>query len=110
MKGGTAFFDPLTATASQLQDLLTAGKFTSTDLVEIYTNRIHQYDGYLKAILAVAPTAAKEARKLDEERSQGKFRGPLHGIPFIIKVSPLSVHTSAKTDRDNRIISLPVHC
>ncbi len=79
-------FEPLTATAYQLQDLLNAGTLKSTDLVEVYTNRIQQYDNYLKAVLAIAPTAIREAQKLDEERSKGKIRGPLHGIPFLIKV------------------------
>lgn len=80
-------FEPLTATASQLQELLTIGAISSTDLVEVYVNRIHQYDGYLKAVLSIAPTAMNEAARLDKERLEGGVRGPLHGIPILIKVS-----------------------
>jgi hypothetical protein len=103
-RAGEAFFDPLTATASLLQDLLTAGTLKSTDLVEIYIKRIHQYDGYLKAILSIAPTAVAEAQRLDEERSSGRVRGPLHGIPVVVKVT-ISPHCKSKLDKSHRIAS-----
>ena len=80
-------FDPLTATASQLQDLLSSGKLTSVELCQAYFDQIAQHDHYLKAILSVSPTALSQAAALDEERMQGHIRGPLHGIPILVKVS-----------------------
>ena len=79
-------FDPLVATASQLQILLSAGQLTSVELCRVYLDQIREHDHYLKAVLAVAPTALSQAAVLDEERLQGRVRGPLHGVPVIIKV------------------------
>lgn len=79
-------FNPLTATASGLQELLTGGKIDSVSIVNACLRQIEQHDGYLKAILATAPGALDAARALDEERRDGWIRGPLHGIPILIKV------------------------
>ena len=81
----TKSFDPLTATASQLQRLLTSGKSTSVELCQVYLDQIAKHDHYLKAIVVVAPTALSHAAALDEERRQGSVRGPLHGIPILVK-------------------------
>ena len=84
---GLRKFDPLTATASNLQHLLSSGKLTSVELCQVYLDQILQHDHYLKAVLAVGPTALSQAAVLDEERLQGRVRGPLHGIPILVKVS-----------------------
>ena len=57
------------------------------ELCQVYIDQIRQHDHYLKAILAVAPTALSQAAALDKERRQGHVRGPLHGIPILMKVS-----------------------
>ena len=79
-------FDPLIATAAQLQNLLSSGKLTSVELCQVYLDQIHKHDHYLKAVLAIASTALSQAAMLDKERLQGRVRGPLHGIPVLIKV------------------------
>jgi len=79
-------FNPHTATASGLQELLTGGKIDSVGIVNACLPQIEQHDGYLKAILATAPGALDAARPLDEERRDGRIRGPLHGIPILIKM------------------------
>lgn len=84
---GLRKFDPLNATASNLQHLLSSGKLTSVELCQVYLNQILQHDHYLKAALAMAPTALSQAAVLDEERLQGRVRGPLHGIPILVKVT-----------------------
>lgn len=72
-------------------DLLAAqriGTVTSRDLVEKYLARIRAYDQdgpRLHAMIALNPRALDEAAALDAERRAGKVRGPLHGIPIVVK-------------------------
>lgn len=71
--------------------LLENGEATSYALVSEYLARIEAYDNEygtepgLHAIITVNKNVLDEAKKLDEERAAGKLRGPLHGIPLIIK-------------------------
>ena len=89
-------FDPRTATASDLQELLRAAKVTSVQLVKIYLKQIEQYNSYHKAVISTAPVSAilNKAEKLDAERAEGNVRSSLHGIPILIKASSLSMGTS----------------
>ena len=76
------------ATISDLSEKLASGKYTSEQLVNLYLNRIEAIDrnGHqLSAIIEVNPEAVSIAKQMDEERSKGKNRGPLHGIPVVIK-------------------------
>ncbi|KAJ6058979.1 uncharacterized protein N7446_008562 [Penicillium canescens] len=73
------------ATVDEIQERLTNGTFTSVELLACYLDRIHQTQPYLNAILQLNPDAFSIAQKLDAERATGKVRGPLHGIPFIVK-------------------------
>ncbi|KAI9932470.1 hypothetical protein ASPWEDRAFT_22247 [Aspergillus wentii DTO 134E9] len=73
------------ADIDQIQIYLTHGVLTSVDLLHCYLERIFQTSGYLNAILQHNPDAFAIAKTLDEERAQGKVRGHLHGIPFIVK-------------------------
>jgi amidase len=83
--------DLLTATAEDLSSLLENGELTSESLVKDYLDQIarHNQDG-LK-VGAVCTTAPREkvleiARQLDQERHEKGPRGPLHGIPVLVKV------------------------
>lgn len=78
--------DLLTATAWDLQGQLTTGRLTSVELVKQCLEQIKKHDEYLHAVLATSPVALVEAEKLDRERRQGELRGPLHGIPILVKV------------------------
>ncbi|EAW07047.1 amidase family protein [Aspergillus clavatus NRRL 1] len=73
------------ASIDDLQRHLSAGRLTSVQLLGCYLDRIFQVDGYLNAILQHNPDAFAIAEALDAERARGKTRGPLHGIPFIVK-------------------------
>ncbi|KAJ5939770.1 hypothetical protein N7466_002904 [Penicillium verhagenii] len=73
------------ASVDDIQARLTNGTFTSVQLLECYLDRIAQTQPYLNAILQHNPDAYKIAHQLDVERARGKVRGPLHGIPFIVK-------------------------
>jgi amidase len=83
-------FDPLTVSAFELSELLNAQAITSVQIVRLYLKEIEQHNRrgrQLRALISVAPKheVLKIARKLDEERARGKIRGPLHGIPIVLK-------------------------
>jgi amidase len=75
-------------TISDLSEKLTSGDYTSEQLVQLYLKRIEEIDQKgqtLHAIIEVNPEAVSLAKQMDDERSKGKTRGPLHGIPVVIK-------------------------
>ena len=75
-------------TIQQLQDGLKSGKYTSRRLVTAYLTRIQQIDGAgptLRSVIETNPDALALADAADAERKAGKVRGPLHGIPVLIK-------------------------
>jgi Asp-tRNA(Asn)/Glu-tRNA(Gln) amidotransferase A subunit family amidase len=76
------------ATITELQSAMSTGRLRSVDLVDAYVARINAYDHAgpaLNAIIRLNPSARAEAAVLDAERKAGKVRGPLHGIPIILK-------------------------
>lgn len=78
----------LELTTAKLEDLRTAlerRKASSVLLVQGYLARIADCNDQLHAVIATNPDALSEAEALDRERKAGKLRGPLHGIPVIIK-------------------------
>lgn len=75
-------------TIQQLQEGLKSGKYTSRRLVAAYLTRIQQIDGQgptLRSVIETNPDALTLADAADQERKAGKVRGPLHGIPVLIK-------------------------
>jgi len=73
------------ATVAGLEAAMERGEITSERLCEAYIARIEAVDGRLRSVLQVNPDALAEARRLDRERAEGKVRGPLHGIPVLVK-------------------------
>ena len=74
----------------QLQRAMDTGETTSLQIVENRLEQIEQIDqaaAGLHAILEVNPDARTLATQLDAERSQGRVRGPLHGIPIVLKAN-----------------------
>src|SRR5579884_219478 len=72
----------------ELQQGLQQGRWTSRRLVELYTSRIEAIDRNgprLGAVIEMNPDAARIAESLDRERAQKNLRGPLHGIPVLLK-------------------------
>lgn len=61
------------------------GGLTSQDLVNFLQERIRKLDPALNSIIELNPQALEIARNLDRERASGKVRGPLHGIPVLLK-------------------------
>ncbi len=75
-------------TISELQDSMKSGKFSAKSLVEKYTIRIEEIDRRgpaVNAIIEMNPDALSIADALDQERKAKGPRGPLHGIPVLIK-------------------------
>lgn len=80
--------DLLTATVDEIQRLLsTSSTLTSKQLVSLYLARIHRHDDYLRAVICTPPQQLllQRAQPLDDERRAGLVRGPLHGIPVLLK-------------------------
>src|SRR3712207_971840 len=71
-----------------LRDGLAAGRWTARQLVEAYVARIEALDRGergLRSVLEVNPDAPDLADASDRERAEGRVRGPLHGIPILLK-------------------------
>ena len=80
--------DMATATIAELQDAMADGRLTSERLTKAYLDRIAAYDKTgpaINAVITLNPAAVDEARTLDAERRERGGRGPLHGIPVILK-------------------------
>ena len=73
------------ATIDQLQGYMGNGSLTSAQLLRCYRRRVQQVDEYINSIIELNPDAEDIADALDAEREAGHVRGPLHGIPFIVK-------------------------
>ncbi len=76
------------ATVEALQAGMAAGRWTSVDLVKGYRARIRTLDQSgprLNSVIELNPEAMAIAKALDAERKAGKVRGPLHGIPVLLK-------------------------
>ncbi len=86
---GNAKFDVLELTIADAQAAIKAGKITARQLTQLYLDRIAAYDQKgpaLKCIVTVSPTALADADKVDAEFARsGKFIGPMHGIPILVK-------------------------
>jgi len=85
---GEAFSQLEEATISQLQAAMSSGQLTAERLVELYLERIEAIDRHgptLNSVIEINPDALEIARALDRERADSGARGPLHGIPVLIK-------------------------
>ncbi|CAI6332143.1 unnamed protein product [Periconia digitata] len=73
------------APIAKLQGYMTEGRLTSHDLTACYIKRIAETNEHLRSVSELNPDALNIARSLDEERARGQLRGPMHGIPFLVK-------------------------
>jgi Asp-tRNA(Asn)/Glu-tRNA(Gln) amidotransferase A subunit family amidase len=81
-------FELQTATIADIHKAIDAGALSSEKLTRLYLNRIEAYDKkgpMINSVICFNPHALDEARAMDEERRQKGVRGPLHGIPIVIK-------------------------
>ncbi|KAI0098026.1 putative glutamyl-tRNA amidotransferase subunit A [Nemania sp. FL0031] len=94
-----ATIDVLRADIKTLQILLHNQQTTSRHLVDSYIRQIQAHDAYLHAMIQITPVDLLHHRadELDRERTAGHSRGPLHGIPIVIKVSKPIIPISSGT-------------
>ena len=88
---GQTHFSVVEATIPQMRAAMEQHHVTSRELVTQYLTRIAFYEDKLHAALTVNPRALAEADARDQERAQGRVRGPLHGIPIALKDN---IHTT----------------
>lgn len=72
-------------TTEELETGLEQGLFSSVDLVNAYSARILEVNSTLNVVTELNPDALSIAAELDAERANGLTRGPLHGMPILIK-------------------------
>src|SRR5438874_5523428 len=72
-------------TIPQLQAMMAAGQLTSRNLTQGYIQRTADLNPLLHAVIEINPQAVAIASQLDNERRAGHVRGPLHGIPLLLK-------------------------
>ncbi len=84
-------FDVVEATIPDMQRAMEEGRVTSRELVEAHLLRIALYEERVNAAISINANALAEADRLDQERAEGRVRGPLHGIPIALKDN---VHTT----------------
>jgi amidase len=73
------------ADVADLQRLMRQRKLSSAELTAGYLDRISRLNPILNAVIETNPDALAIARRMDKERRSGRMRGPLHGIPVIVK-------------------------
>src|SRR6266853_934924 len=78
-------FNVVEATIPEMQAAMKQGRVTSRELVVQYLVRIARFNRHLNGVITINPCALQEADARDRERTQGKVRGPLHGIPIALK-------------------------
>lgn len=83
-----AVFELDEETISSLREKITSGKYTSEQIVQLYLKRIADIDEngvQLNSVIEINPDAVAIAVAMDKELKNGKSRGPMHGIPILIK-------------------------
>ncbi|MEU5838897.1 amidase [Streptomyces diacarni] len=78
-------FDLDTVTIPQLQHRMAKGSLTSSALTRAYLRRIERIDPTINAVLRTDPTALRQAAASDARHRHGRARGPLDGIPVLLK-------------------------
>jgi len=69
----------------EIQKAYSSKEYSVQDLTQFYLDRIELYNPILNAVITVNPDAIKIAEELQKELDSGKSRGPLHGIPILLK-------------------------
>jgi amidase len=87
-KSSATSFELDEMTVTELQDGMSSGRFTAHSITEKYIARIEAIDKHgpaVNSVIELNPDALAIAKALDKERKQKRHRGPLHGIPVLIK-------------------------
>src|SRR5215213_69228 len=107
----------LEATTPQLQADFRAGRYSATDLVTYYVDRIRRLDAIqLRSVIELNPDALEIAADLDAGRAAGAARGALHGVPVLLKgnigtgdrlhtTAGAAALSTARSDRDAHLVA-----
>jgi amidase len=107
----------LEATAPQLQADFAAGRYSASELVAYYVDRIRRLDAIqLRSVIELNPEALEIAARLDSERSAGQVKGALHGVPILLKdnigtgdrlhtTAGAAALSGARSDRDAHLVA-----
>lgn len=93
-------------TITRLQQGYDNGDFTITEVVQAYLDRIGAVDDsgpMLNAVIQVNPDALSVAAQLDEELKDGRKRGPMHGVPVLLKDN-IDTHDQMETTAGSRAL------
>jgi amidase len=85
---GAGDFELNEVTIDELQKKMQSGEYTSRSITQLYLNRIDAIDKKgpaINSVIELNPDAIAMADSMDMERKNGKVRGPMHGIPVLIK-------------------------
>jgi amidase len=102
---GPTLPDLYEASIAELQTGLHDGAFTSVHLVQAYLKRIDEVNlkgPALRAVLETNPSALAQAQLLDEERAVFGPRGPMHGIPILIKDNIATISSEGQLSLENK--------
>jgi amidase len=96
------------ATIAQLQEGMKAGTWTARGLTELYIARIEALDPQVRSVLEINPDAGATADQVDAERRAKKLRGPLHGIPILLKDNIATADKMATTAGSRALLGATV--
>jgi Asp-tRNA(Asn)/Glu-tRNA(Gln) amidotransferase A subunit family amidase len=77
--------DVVELTVEDVQAAYASGRFTAVELTRAFLDRIERYEDYYNAFISMNPAALEIAAELDTEYAASGPRGPLHGVPVVIK-------------------------
>jgi amidase len=77
--------DPASAPVADLRKAMSAGAITASSLTTFYLRRVEELDPALHAVITIAPDAMADAAASDAAQAAGAPRGPLEGIPVLVK-------------------------
>src|SRR5260370_3019373 len=92
--------NPITRPIAELSADLRLGKLTSVDLLENALDRIAMLDRKLESFVCLAEDARAQAAAADREIAQGRWRGPLHGVPVAVKDNYLTADMPSRAGTD----------
>lgn len=95
--GASDIIMPRGGSITETQALLSRGKSTAKNQTLFLLWAYHIHNSKLHAVIALNPHALADARALDAERKAGKVRGPLHGVPILLKDNIESADDTATT-------------
>lgn len=101
-----AAFDPVEKSISEIEAALASGATNSAALVDAYERRIAELNPRLRAVIALNPEAMAEAHMADIARAAGQSRGPLAGVPLLVKdnietTDPIATTAGSEALKDN---------